>query len=195
MNVQSHHLMLSDRALLRSLAGNWWLVLLRGIAALVLGVLAFAMPGMTLLTLVLLWGAYTFVDGAIALGAAIMGPSGTMAPRWWLALTGLAGLIAGAMALFVPGVTAAVLLIFLAVWAIFIGVMEICGAIALRKEIDNEWYLILAGLLAVGFGALLLLLPAAGAVAIAWTVGSFALLSGVVLIGLSLRLRKLHRGD
>lgn len=178
--------------LLHSLGKNWWLMLIRGIAAIVLGIFAFAWPGMTLVTLVMIWGAYTFVDGIFALGAAIMGSSETMMPRWWMALVGIAGVIAGAVALFLPGITAAVMLTFLAYWAIFVGVMEIVGAFALRKEVENEWSLVFAGLLMVALGVMLLFVPMAGAVAIAWTIGSFMLLMGIALIALSLKLRNVH---
>lgn len=178
-------------ALLRSLARNWWLVLLRGFAAVALGVLAFMWPKATLLSLVWLWGVYALVDGVFALGAAVGG--GTMAPRWWLALTGIAGLAAGALAFLWPGATGLVLLTFLAVWAIFTGIMQIIGAIALRKVIEGEWFLVLGGLLSVGFGALLLAQPRIGAVVLAWTIGWFALLFGVAQIALALRLRKLNK--
>lgn len=180
-------------ALLRALARNWWLVLLRGFAAIALGVLAFIWPKATLLTLVWLWGIYALVDGVFALGAAIGGGAGTMAPRWWLALTGIAGLVAGVLAFVWPDVTGLVLLTFLAVWAIFTGIMQIIGAIALRKQIEGEWFLVLGGLLSVGFGAMLIAQPRIGAVVLAWTIGWFALLFGVAQIALALRLRKLNK--
>jgi uncharacterized membrane protein HdeD (DUF308 family) len=132
--------------MLHALAKSWWLVLLRGIAAIVFGVLAFVWPGLTLLTLVLFYGAYALVDGAFALIAAFTGGAKPV-PTWWLIVVGLAGIAAGLATFLWPGITALVLLVFIGAWAIVHGIFEIIGAIKLRKEIDNEWWLILAGAL------------------------------------------------
>src|SRR4051812_33105109 len=140
-------------SLVNALAQYWWIPVLRGIAAIVFGVLAFAWPGLTLLTLVLFWGAYALIDGVLALSAAVMG--GNPMPRWWLAVAGLAGVIVGVMTFAWPGVTAFVLLIFIATWAIVLGIFEIIGAIRLRKEIEGEWLLVLNGVLSVLFGLVL----------------------------------------
>ena len=129
--------------MLHALCKNWWLLLLRGIAAIVFGILTFAWPGITLLTLVLFYGAFALVDGVLAIAAAIMG--GAPAPRWWLALIGVLGIAVGVLTFAWPGVTALVLLLFIAGWAIATGVFQIIGAIKLRKEIDNEWLLIEIG--------------------------------------------------
>ena len=179
--------------LLRALAANWWLVLLRGLASIVLGVLAFAWPGLTLLTLTLVWGAYTLADGILALGAAIMG--GTMAPRWWLALAGVVGILAGLVAFLSPAFAATILLLIIATWAILVGLLQIWGAIRLRKEIEGEWLLALGGLLALGFGVAILIQPDAGALALVWLIGAFALISGFSFVGLAMRLRRLRRVD
>ena len=117
------HSLAPDASLLHAMAGNWWLVVLRGVAAIIFGILAFAWPGMTLLTLVLFWGAFALVDGVLAIIAAVKG--GNPMPRWWLAIVGLAGIAAGALTFLMPGLTALVLLTFIAVWAIVLGVMEI----------------------------------------------------------------------
>lgn len=174
--------------LLQALAKNWWLILLRGIAAIVFGILAFVWPGLTLLTLIIFYGAFALVDGVLAIVAAISG--GSPVPRWWLALVGIAGIVAGALTFMWPGVTALVLLFFIAGWAIAVGVMEIVGAIRLRKEIDNEWLLILGGALSILFGVALLVRPGAGALALVWMIGIYAVIYGVILISFSLRLRK-----
>jgi uncharacterized membrane protein HdeD (DUF308 family) len=171
-----------------ALAKNWWLVLLRGIAAIVFGLLAFAWPGLTLLTLVLFYGAFALVDGVLAVIAAIKG--GTPAPRWWLAIVGIAGIVAGALTFLWPGITALVLLFFIAGWAIAIGIFEIVGAIKLRKEIDNEWLLIAGGVLSVLFGIAVLIMPGAGALAVVWMIGIYAIIYGVILVMFALRLRK-----
>jgi uncharacterized membrane protein HdeD (DUF308 family) len=159
---------LAGFALLRTMADNWWLVLLRGLAAIAFGILAFAWPVITLLTLTLLWGAYAVADGLFALWGAVAGPRGQMGARFWLVIVGIAGVIAGLLAFAWPGVTALVLLFFIAVWAIVIGIMQIWGAIQLRKEMEGEWLLILSGLLSVAFGILLLVRPGLGALAVVW---------------------------
>jgi uncharacterized membrane protein HdeD (DUF308 family) len=175
--------------ILSSLAENWWLLLLRGIAAIAFGVLAFIWPGITLLSLTLLWGAYALADGALAIWAAITGDAGDVAPRWWLAVVGVAGILAGLGAFFWPGLTAFVLLIFIASWSIVIGVMQIVGAIQLRREIDGEWLLILSGLLSIAFGAILMYQPDAGALAVVWIIGWYAILAGGLSILLAFRLK------
>jgi uncharacterized membrane protein HdeD (DUF308 family) len=177
-------------ALLRALAENWWLVLLRGIAAVVFGVLAFFWPGLTLLTLTLLWGAYALCDGVFALWAAVSGKGGEMAPRWWLAVVGVVGVLAGVGAFLWPGMTTLVLLLFIAVWAIVLGVLQIWGAIQLRKEIEGEWLLILSGLVSIAFGVILIVQPGAGALALVWMIGWFAILAGCIYIALAFRLKK-----
>lgn len=177
------------RPMLDALARNWWLILLRGVLAILFGVLAFIWPGITLLTLVFLYGAFALIDGVLSLAASIRG--GTPVPRWWLALVGVFGIAAGLLTLFWPQITALVLLLFIAAWAIVTGILEIVGAIRLRHEIEGEWWLIASGVLSVTFGVLLVLWPGAGALAMVLVIGSFAILLGILLIGFALRLRKL----
>ena len=176
-------------AMVHALAKNWWMLLLRGIAAIIFGVLAFAWPGMTLLTLVTLYGAYTLVDGVLAIVAAITG--GAPAPRWWLAVVGLLGIATGLLVFLMPGLTALVLLYFIAGWAIATGLFQVIGAIRLRKEIDNEWYLILSGVVSVLFGIGVIMAPGAGALALLWVIGTYAVIMGVILVALAFRLKKL----
>ena len=175
-------------AMVHALAKNWWLLLLRGIAAIVFGLLAFAWPGLTLLTLILFYGAFALVDGVLAIIAAITG--GSAAPRWWLAIVGLLGLAAGLLTFLMPGLTAVVLLLFIAGWAIATGVLQIIGAIKLRKEIDNEWLLILGGIVSVLFGVCMMLAPGAGALALVWVIGAYSVVMGVIFVALAFRLRK-----
>ena len=177
-------------ALLRGLADYWWLLLLRGIAAIVFGVLAFAWPGLTLLTLIFLWGAYVLIDGIFALWNAIAGGSSVMGHRWWLAIVGVAGVLAGLLTFMMPGITALVLLFFIAVWSIVIGLMQIVGAFRLRKEIEGEWLLILSGAVSVLFGIVLLMQPGAGALALIWLIGSMSIVLGVIYVALALRLKR-----
>src|SRR3954467_1080705 len=174
--------------MLQTLSRYWWLILLRGIAAIIFGVLAFVWPGITLVTLVLFWGAFVMVDGVLALANAIMG--GNMGSRWWLALIGVLGLIVGLLTFAAPGVTALVLLWFIATWAIVLGVFQIIGAIRLRKEIDNEWTLVLGGVLSVLFGAVLVIAPLAGILALVWVIGSYAIVFGILLVMAARKLKK-----
>jgi uncharacterized membrane protein HdeD (DUF308 family) len=174
---------LPQGALLSSLADNWWLLLLRGLVAIAFGILAFFWPGLTLLTLILLWGVYALCDGVCALGAAIFAKGGDMAPRWWLALSGIISILAGVLTFFYPGITALVLLMFIAAWAIIIGLLQIWGAIEWRKLLDDAWLLALNG-------ALSLARPGAGAVALVWMIGWFAVVFGCLYIALAFRLKK-----
>ena len=183
----------SPLALLRALADNWWLLLLRGIAAIAFGVAAFLWPELTLLTLTFIWGAYAIVDGVLVLGTAVSGRVSKIAPRWWLALIGIAGILAGLLTFVWPGITVQVLLVLIASWAILTGVLQLWGAIQLRKEIEVEWMLALSGLLSVALGIGLIARPGAGALALVWLIGSFAILVGCIYVSLALWLNKHKR--
>jgi uncharacterized membrane protein HdeD (DUF308 family) len=185
---------LSDLPLARALGDNWWILLLRGLAAILFGVLAYAWPGLTLLTLVLLWGVFAAADGILALIGAFSGSASPITPRWWLILVGLCGVAAGAIAFVRPDVAALALLLIIALWAIVVGVSQIIGGIALRKEMQGEWMLILSGFVNVLFGGVLIAQPAAGALAIIWVIGFFSILSGLALIMLSFKVKRLKAG-
>ncbi len=176
--------------LLSALAENWWLLLLRGLAAIAFGVLAFFWPGLTLLTLTLLWGIYVLCDGALALWAAISGKISEMAPRWWLAVVGIVSIAAGIEAFVWTGMTALVLLMFIAAWAVIIGFLQIWGAIQLHKEAEGEWLLALNGVLSVAFGVICFARPGAGALALIWMIAWFAILIGCLYIAIAFRLKK-----
>ena len=179
------------------LTRHWWLLVVRGVLGILFGILALVWPGATIAALVLLFGAYAIVDGVATLYAAITGREGadrgrrpaSGGHRVWLTIEGLLGIGAGLVAFFWPGITALVLLWVIAFWAILTGVMEVAAAIRLRKELHNEWLLGLAGVASVLFGMLLLLLPGTGALALIWLIGTYALVFGVILIVLGLRLR------
>jgi uncharacterized membrane protein HdeD (DUF308 family) len=176
-----------------ALGRNWWLLALRGLAAVIFGVLAFAWPGTTLITLVWLFGAFALVNGILSLAVAINAPKGY--PRFGsLILGGLLGILAGLLAFVMPGITALGLLILIASWAMVTGILEIIAAIKLRKEISNEWLLVLAGVASLAFGVVLLLQPAAGALVLIWWIGAYALLFGILLIVLAFRMRSLGKG-
>jgi uncharacterized membrane protein HdeD (DUF308 family) len=176
--------------LLRALAENWWLLLLRGIATIAFGVLAFTWPGRTLLTLTFLWGVYAIADGIFALWAAITRNGGEIAPRWWLALIGIIGILGGLLAFVWPGITAHVLLMLIASWAIITGMLEMYGAIRLHREIEVEWMMALSGLLSFVLGITLIARPGAGALAVIWSIGSFAILVGCIYVSLALWLKR-----
>lgn len=170
------------------LAKNWWALVLRGVAGIVFGILAFVMPVLTLAALVLLFGAYALVDGIFNIVAAATGGRGAR-PWWALLLAGLAGVGAGLVTFFMPGLTALALAYLIGIWAIATGVLEIIAAVRLREEIRNEWLLGLSGALAVAFGALLLFAPGAGALAMVLWIGAYALVYGALLVFLGFRLR------
>ena len=181
-----------DVQLVKALGRTWWLVLLRGLAAIVFGILAWTWPIATVITLVLFWGAYALVDGVAALiGGWQAKDSGK--PMWTIVLVGVVGIAAGIFTFVQPGVTAIALLMLIAIWAIVHGVLEISAAIRLRKEIQNEWLLILSGLLSVAFGALMILNPGAGALAVLWILGAFSVAYRVLLVVLAFKLKK-HAG-
>jgi uncharacterized membrane protein HdeD (DUF308 family) len=186
-NISKGHGLGAGAVLLHSLAKHWWVLALRGLAAIVFGILAFAWPGITVVSLVILYGAYALVDGVFSIFAAIGG--GTPAPRWWLAVVGIIGILAGLIAFANPVLVGLYLLLFIGIWAIVSGVMEIIGAIRLRKEIDNEWLLILHGVLSVLFGIVMVVEPITAALALIWVIGAYAIAAGVIMIALAFKLK------
>jgi uncharacterized membrane protein HdeD (DUF308 family) len=170
------------------MARNWWLVALRGALAVIFGILTLAWPGVTLLALILLWGIYALVDGisSIALGAAVRGH------RWSNVVIGVVGILAGLVAIMLPGETAVVLLVIIAIWAIVAGVVQIAAGLALRRTMAHAWFLVLTGGLTLVLGVVLLLNPGAGALALVTTIAIFALIWGISLILLGFRLRGLR---
>ena len=170
------------------LSRNWGWIALRGLAAVVFGLLTLFDPRISLTALVLLWGAYAFVDGIFAIVSAVR--DRRQEPHWVsLLVTGIAGVVAGLLTFFVPGITALVLLYFIAAWALVTGIAEIVAAVRLRKVITGEWMLALAGLLSVIFGVFLFAFPGAGALTIVLWIGAYALVLGIVLLVLAFRLR------
>lgn len=178
--------------MLTLLTRNWWVFALRGLFAVIFGVLALIWPQATLMALVLLFGAYALVDGVFAVVFGIA--AYRRDEHWWVGLLeGVAGIIIGVLTLFWPGVTAVVLLYFIAAWALVTGIMEIVAAIQLRRVITNEWMMILSGILSVIFGVLLVVFPSAGALSLVWLIGAYAIIFGILLIGLAFRLRGIGR--
>ncbi len=178
-----------EATMLEHLSRNWGWVVLRGVAAVLFGVLAFVWPGITLAALVIVWGAYALADGILSLIAAYrIRDQGK--PFWSLVVVGLLGIAAGIVTFIWPGMTALVLLMFIAAWAVVMGIFQIIAAIRLRKEIQNEWLLALSGALSVLFGIIMFVAPGAGALAVIWVIGAYAIVFGVLLIWLGLRLKK-----
>jgi uncharacterized membrane protein HdeD (DUF308 family) len=171
-----------------TLAGNWWALLIRGIAAVIFGVLTFAAPGISLVTLVLLFGAYAFADGIFAVVMAIRQPSGGV-PWWLLLLEGLMGVGVGVVTWLYPGLTALALLYLVATWALVTGVLEIVLAVRLRKVISGEWLLVLSGIASLALGVALALFPGPGVFALVLWTGAYAVVFGFLLIGLGFKLR------
>ena len=180
------------QSLLQPLAKNWGFVLLRGVLAILFGIATLAWPGITLVLLIALYGAFALVDGVVALIAAIRG--GPAAPRGWLAFVGLLGIAAGVVTFFYPGLTALILVYLIAGWAIATGVLQIIGAIRLRKEIPHEWFLVAGGVLSVLFGVVLFSRPGAGALAMTFLIGAYAIVFGVLFVVLAFKLKG-HAGD
>jgi uncharacterized membrane protein HdeD (DUF308 family) len=177
-----------EKQLSNILSRNWWMVLLRGIAAIVFGVLAWLLPGISLAVLVLLFGVFVLVDGILGIWLAIDGRKEY--EDWWVLLIwGLVGIGVGILTFMSPGITALALLFFIAAWAIATGVLEIVAAIRLGREIKGEWLLILGGLLSVIFGVLLVAQPGAGALALVWLIGAYAVIFGIVLVMLAFKTR------
>jgi len=171
-----------------TLVRNWWVVLLRGVAAVLFGLISFFLPEASFAALVLVFGAYALADGVLTILSAIR-HRGEI-DRWWVVfLQGLVGVAVGVATLIWPGITALALLYVIAIWALVTGVLEISAAIRLRKVITGEWLLILLGVASIAFGVLLALFPIAGALALTIWIGAFALASGALLIALALRLR------
>jgi uncharacterized membrane protein HdeD (DUF308 family) len=168
-------------------AGRWWAVLLRGVLAVMFGVLAFAWPAVTLAVLVLMFGYYALADGVFSLVAAAGG--GRREHRWVLALEGVVGIWAGVVTLRAPHVIASVLIFFLSFWAMTSGFLRIAAAFRLRREISGELWLAASGILSVLFALMLLIRPAVGAVGLVWILAGYAMVIGVVLIMLGLELR------
>ena len=174
------------------LSRNWGWVVLRGIAAIVFGVLTFFQPGITLAALVLMFGAYSLADGVFMIVWAIANRHGE--PAWVpLVVGGLLGIAAGIVTIIFPAITTVALLMIMAVWAIAIGITTIVAAIRLRKEITGEWRLVFSGLLSVALGVILVAAPGVGALAMVLWIGGYAVASGILQIALGFRLRSLGR--
>ena len=169
---------------------NWWVLLVRGVLAILFGIAAYAWPGMTLGTLVTLFAVFIFVDGIFDVFHAFSGRKED--ERWWvLLLEGLLGITIGFIAYQAPELTAMVLILYIAFWALSTGVLRIILAVRLRKEIEGEWWLALAGLVNVVFGVFMMAHPGAGALAVLWVIATWSIVGGIFLVILSFKVKGL----
>jgi uncharacterized membrane protein HdeD (DUF308 family) len=175
------------------LTRNWWALALRGIFAILFGLAAFAMPGITLAVVIWLFGAYAIVDGIFAIVAGLR--AAERHERWWaLLLEGIVDIAAGVVAFAWPALTALLLLYLVSVWAVVTGVLEIAAAIRLRQAIKGEWLLAINGVVSVLLGVFLVVVPGGGILVLIYWIGGYAIFFGVLLLGLAFRLRGLrHR--
>ena len=176
--------------LIETLKRHWWVPVLRGVVAVLFGIMAFVYPGLTVAVLVLLFGAWILVDGVFR----VIGAIGHRASdkEWGFDLIiGIMGIIIGFLTFHAPRITALALIIYIAAWALMIGATEIAVAIKLRREIKGEWFLILMGLLSIVFAVMLLWNPLPGALALVWLIGSYAIVFGILAIILGFSLRSL----
>lgn len=163
---------------------NRWLFALRGVLAIVFGVLAILWPGVTATALVFLFAGYAFVDGILTIAASIRNREAN--ERWWLGLLeGLVSIAAGVIAFLFPGMAAITIVFVVAVWAVITGVLEIAAAIRLRREIDNEWSLGLGGLLSVILGVIMIINPGAGLIGLVAIIAAYAILFGILMLVLA----------
>ena len=172
-------------------ARDWWVFAIRGIAALVFGVLAFIWPERTLTVLVILFGAYVLVDGASLLVALARGDTLARRHAWSFGIMGVLGIVAGVVTFVWPAATALSLLYVVAMWSIATGTFQVIGAIALRRELDGEFWMALGGVASVVFGALLIAFPGEGLISVVWLVGLWSVVFGVSSLGLAYRLHEL----
>ena len=176
--------------IIETLKRHWWVPVIRGIAAIVFGIIAFAYPGLTIATLVLFFGAWVLIDGIFRIVGAIAGRASD--PEWGFHLIiGIIGIIIGFLTLHAPAITALALIIYIAAWALMIGVSEVAFAIKLRREIKGEWFLILMGLASILFAVLVLWNPVPGALALIWLIACYAVVFGFLGIIFGFRLRSL----
>jgi uncharacterized membrane protein HdeD (DUF308 family) len=177
--------------ILERVTQRWWTLVVRGILAIAFGILTVAEPPAAVMAMVIIFGIYAIADGLTALSV-LLSPVTPERGGWLLGLGGLVSVAAGILALAWPGITAIALFLVIAWWAIVLGVMEIIAAIAYSKEIENEWAVILSGLLWIGFGVIMLVWPGAGVLAMLAIIATFAIIRGVTLIVAGARLRRLR---
>jgi len=176
--------------LLETLKRHWWIPVLRGVAAIIFGIIAFTHPVMAAATLVLFFGAWMLIDGIFRVVGAV-GHHASDSDWGFNLIIGILGIIVGLLTFHAPAVTALALVVYIAAWAMMIGATEIALAIKMRREIKGEWFLIMLGLASIIFAGLLLWNPLAGAAALIWIIAWYAVIMGVLAIIFGFRLRSL----
>lgn len=172
--------------MLELLTRNWWALALRGVVAILFGLAALAWPTITLMALVVLFGVYVLADGILAAITSVA----ERGKGWgWLLLEGVLLVGIGVAVFRWPAITALTLLFLIAARAIVVGVLEIATAVELRRELKGEWLLALNGVLSILFGVLIVAVPTAGALAVVWVIGLYAIVFGVLMIALAFRLK------
>jgi uncharacterized membrane protein HdeD (DUF308 family) len=171
---------------------DWWVFAIRGIAAIAFGILTFVWPAATLTVLVFLFGAYVLVDGVALLVALVRGDKVARRHAWAVGGMSILGIVAGVATFAWPGLTAVSLLYLVAFWAIAMGTFQVIAAIALRNELDGEFWMALGGLMTIVFGAFLVVFPGAGLLSLVWLVGIWSVVFGVSSLGLAYRLHGIH---
>jgi len=167
---------------------NWWMLALRGLFAIIFGLIAIVLPHIALLAFIYVFGIYSLIDGIIAVIVSLR-ERGSL-HRWgWLLFEGILSIVAGLVAFALPGLTALTLLYLVATWAIVTGALEIFAAFAIREFISREWALLLAGMLSLVFGFLLIRYPGAGLLSLLWLVGIYSIVFGILFIIRAFHLR------
>jgi uncharacterized membrane protein HdeD (DUF308 family) len=184
----------AERPAVWIIAGDWWLVALRGAASILFGVLAIAWPELTLLVLAWMFGIYAALDGVLNIMSGVRGVR-KRRRDWILVVLGAAGVAAGVIAILWPGITALLLVLLIGAWAMVTGALETAAAIRGRGEGSGRWLLLVAGLASVVFGILIVLRPGAGALALVLVIGAYAIASGGLLLVAAYQLRALHDAD
>jgi uncharacterized membrane protein HdeD (DUF308 family) len=180
----------SSQAWTADLARNWWVVALRGVFGVVIGLVAFVLPGATMLSLALFFAAYMIVDGLSAIMASVR--AARRHRRWgYLAVQGIFGTAVGVFTALLPAFTVLAFVFLVAAWALISGALQIAAAIGLRAG-SGRWWLLLGGVVSVLYGAILAIAPLAGAVVLTWWFGAYALLLGILLIIAAFELRRSH---
>ena len=171
-----------------SLHRGWVLLLVRGIAAIFFGIFTWTRPATSLAAIVIVFGVYAMVDGILAVSTAVSARKRDQ--DWWvLLLVGIVGILVGVFTFATPGITALVLLFYIAAWAIARGVFEIVAGVRLRKVIEGEWVLILLGIASILFGVLLFARPGQGVLTLLWLIALYAVMLGILLVVLAFKAR------
>lgn len=176
-----------------TLVALWPAILLRGIASVIFGILAFVYPGITLAVLVTIFGAYALVDGVFTLWGAFRGDKNARTVS--SVLQGVLGILVGVFCLAVPALAVPYVVVLIGVWSIAIGLLQVVGAVSLRGQIGNTWAMVAGGVLAIALGALILFYPTAGALSVVWVIGATSVIVGAVLIHFALSLRRVAKSE